>query len=60
MLSKADPSVSGVNATDEEGWAPLHSAVSIGNAEIVDILLDRGEMCLITKYIKQSICRNDL
>lgn len=42
MLSAADPSVNGVNATDEEGWAPIHSAASIGNLEIIQILLERG------------------
>ncbi|GFY98412.1 ankyrin repeat family protein [Actinidia rufa] len=42
MLSAADPSVSGINSTDEEGWAPLHSASSSGKVEIVDILLSGG------------------
>lgn len=42
ILSAADPSVSGINSADEEGWVPLHSAASIGNAEIVEILLSRG------------------
>lgn len=39
----ADPLVNGVNSADEEGWAPLHSAASSGNVEIVQILLSRGE-----------------
>ncbi|KAF7125023.1 hypothetical protein RHSIM_Rhsim12G0134100 [Rhododendron simsii] len=43
ILSAADPSVSGINSPDEEGWVPLHSAASIGNVEIVEILLSRGE-----------------
>lgn len=43
ILSAVDPSVSGVNSVDEEGWAPLHSAASSGNVEIVDILLGRGD-----------------
>lgn len=43
MLAKGDPAVSGVNSTDEEGWAPIHSASSSGNVEIVEILLTRGE-----------------
>ena len=43
MLSAADPSVSGINSTDEESWAPLHSASSNGKVEIVDILLGGGE-----------------
>lgn len=42
ILSAAEPSVSGVNSTDEEGWAPLHSAASNGSVEIVEILLSRG------------------
>lgn len=43
MLSEADPSVSGINSVDEEGWAPLHSAASSGHTEIVEILISRGE-----------------
>ncbi|KAF8709832.1 hypothetical protein HU200_029545 [Digitaria exilis] len=31
-----------LNAKDEEGWAPIHSAASTGNAQIIDILLKRG------------------
>ena len=31
-----------LNAKDEEGWAPIHSAASTGNAQIVEILLERG------------------
>ncbi|CBI27255.3 unnamed protein product, partial [Vitis vinifera] len=42
MLSEADPSVSGINSVDEEGWAPLHSAASSGHTEIVEILISRG------------------
>lgn len=41
ILSSASPSV--VNSSDEEGWAPLHSAASSGNLELVEILLNRGE-----------------
>lgn len=43
MISASDPSINGVNSKDEEGWAPIHSAASIGNAEIIEILLSRGE-----------------
>ncbi|KAE9453968.1 hypothetical protein C3L33_14118, partial [Rhododendron williamsianum] len=43
ILSAADPSVSGINSPDEEGWVPLHSVASIGNVEIVEILLSRGD-----------------
>ncbi|GMP93878.1 hypothetical protein CsSME_00043537 [Camellia sinensis var. sinensis] len=39
ILSAADPSATGINSADEEGWAPLHSASSSGNVEIVEILL---------------------
>ncbi|RLN40065.1 26S proteasome non-ATPase regulatory subunit 10 [Panicum miliaceum] len=31
-----------LNAKDEEGWAPIHSVASTGNAQIVEILLERG------------------
>lgn len=42
LLSEvADESV--VNSADEEGWAPIHSAASIGNVEIMEILLSKGE-----------------
>lgn len=44
MLSAADPSVNGVNTTDDEGWAPIHSAASIGNLKIMQILLERGTL----------------
>ncbi|KAG9152859.1 hypothetical protein Leryth_012477 [Lithospermum erythrorhizon] len=42
LLTAAEPSISGINSGDEEGWVPLHSAASSGNAEIVKLLLDRG------------------
>ncbi|KAF3656940.1 putative serine/threonine-protein phosphatase 6 regulatory ankyrin repeat subunit C-like isoform X2 [Capsicum annuum] len=42
ILAAADPSASGINSGDEEGWVPLHSAASSGNVEIVEILLNRG------------------
>ncbi|KAF4368205.1 hypothetical protein F8388_022838 [Cannabis sativa] len=35
ILSAVDEAASVVNSADEEGWAPLHSAASIGNSEIV-------------------------
>uniref|UniRef100_A0A0D6R704 Uncharacterized protein n=1 Tax=Araucaria cunninghamii TaxID=56994 RepID=A0A0D6R704_ARACU len=37
-----DPSVSGVNSSDEEGWTPLHSAVSSGKDNVVEVLLQAG------------------
>lgn len=58
ILAATDPSISGVNNTDEEGWSPLHSSASCGHVEIVQILLSRGEisyiyLCLyIFLYIK--------
>lgn len=42
VLSAIDESTSVINSADEEGWAPLHSAASIGNLEIVEVLLSRG------------------
>ena len=44
VLSAIDESASVINSADEEGWAPLHSAASIGNLEIVEILLSRGRI----------------
>ena len=38
-LRDGDPRI---NAGDENGWTPLHWAAVMGNAEVVDILLDRG------------------
>ncbi|KAI5678952.1 hypothetical protein M9H77_09902 [Catharanthus roseus] len=49
LLSASEPSVSGVNSVDDEGWAPLHSAASSGNADIVEILLSRGDVNLKNK-----------
>ncbi|KHG01708.1 ankrd52 [Gossypium arboreum] len=40
LSAAADESV--VNGIDEEGWAPIHSAASIGNLEIMEILLNKG------------------
>ncbi|KAK7849916.1 26s proteasome non-atpase regulatory subunit 10 [Quercus suber] len=37
VLSAIDESASVINSADEEGWAPLHSAASIGNLEIVEL-----------------------
>ena len=42
MLLSCDASVGVVNCADEEGWAPLHSAASIGSVEIVETLLSKG------------------
>ena len=44
VLSAIDESASVINSADEEGWAPLHSAASIGNLEIVEVLLSRGRI----------------
>ena len=44
MLSAIDESAIVINSADEEGWAPLHSAASIGNLEIVEVLLSRGRI----------------
>lgn len=45
LLSSVDESKTVINSKDDEGWAPLHSAASIGKAELVEILLTRG-LCL--------------
>ncbi|BBM99013.1 26S proteasome non-ATPase regulatory subunit 10 [Marchantia polymorpha subsp. ruderalis] len=37
-----DAAVSGINAGDDEGWTPLHSAVSGGKAAVVEVLLASG------------------
>ena len=42
MLSAIDESAIVINSADEEGWAPLHSAASIGNLEIVEVFFSRG------------------
>lgn len=42
LLSSVDDSKNVINSKDDEGWAPLHSAASIGNAELVQVLLTRG------------------
>lgn len=41
-----DEAAAVINSKDEEGWAPLHSASSIGNSEIVDALLSKGDICI--------------
>lgn len=58
MISAADPSTNGVNSKDEEGWAPIHSAASIGNAEIIEILLSRGEfrLMLLSRLRFRLVC----
>ncbi|XP_054775822.1 uncharacterized protein LOC129284383 [Prosopis cineraria] len=42
ILASAEGSAKVINSADEEGWAPIHSAASIGNLEIVETLLDKG------------------
>ncbi|PPD73777.1 hypothetical protein GOBAR_DD29296 [Gossypium barbadense] len=49
LSAAADESV--VNRIDEEGWAPIHSAASIGNLEIMEILLSKG-MCMYLNWFK--------
>ena len=46
-----DASVGVVNCADEEGWAPLHSAASIGSVEIVETLLSKGRSMLFIFFI---------
>lgn len=45
-----------VNAKDEEGWAPIHSAASTGNAEIIGILLERGTRWYLCNWAKFDFC----
>lgn len=42
ILAAADHSTNVINCADEEGWAPIHSAASIGRSDILDVLLSRG------------------
>ena len=43
ILATADQSTKLINCADEEGWAPIHSAASIGRSDILDILLSGGK-----------------
>ena len=52
MLSAIDESAIVINSADEEGWAPLHSAASIGNLEIVEVLLSRGRIFFFFFFIR--------
>jgi ankyrin repeat protein len=40
-----------LNAQDNEGWTPLHAAVSVGNLEVAKYLVSAGA--------KLNICNND-
>ncbi|KAH9298698.1 hypothetical protein KI387_030380, partial [Taxus chinensis] len=42
ILAGIEPSLTGVNGGDEEGWTPLHSAVSSGRDDVVEALLQAG------------------
>jgi len=42
ILLSCDASAEVINSGDEEGWAPVHSAASIGNSEILEALLNKG------------------
>lgn len=42
ILADAGQSTKLINCADEEGWAPIHSAASIGRSDILDILVSRG------------------
>lgn len=41
ILAGADLEGKVINSKDEEGWAPIHSAASIGNLDIIQILLSK-------------------
>lgn len=43
VLLAADESKNVINSVDEDGWSPLHSAASIGNSGIVELLLSKGK-----------------
>lgn len=51
LITSSDEAKTVINSKDDEGWAPLHSAASSGNAELVELLLTRGMLhtlvCLI-------------
>ena len=49
-----DSAASVLNAKDEEGWAPIHSAASSGNSQIIDILLERGTR--LARYVWAANC----
>lgn len=55
VLSDADEAASVINCADEEGWAPIHSAASIGHSEIMDILLSRGEKFVFRRCLLQLL-----
>jgi 26S proteasome non-ATPase regulatory subunit 10 len=55
LLAAGDEAAAGaVNGKDEEGWAPIHSVASSGNAKIVEILLDHGMIpcCLCCRLLQ--------
>lgn len=53
ILLSADASASVINSKDEEGWTPIHSAASIGNLEIVEALLSKGQCYVL--YLTSEI-----
>ncbi|XP_040957898.1 serine/threonine-protein phosphatase 6 regulatory ankyrin repeat subunit C [Gossypium hirsutum] len=57
LSAAADESV--VNGIDEEGWAPIHSAASIGNLEIMEILLSKADVTycyFLIYFFRRSKC----
>ncbi|KAL2349185.1 hypothetical protein Fmac_003185 [Flemingia macrophylla] len=53
ILSSCDGFAGVVNSADEEGWAPLHSAASIGSLEIVQTLLTKVVRLDVKKVVIQ-------
>ncbi|KAF3560072.1 hypothetical protein F2Q69_00017178 [Brassica cretica] len=51
LLSSVDESKTVINSKDDEVWAPLHSATSIGKAGLVEILLTRGLCCNLVSFL---------
>lgn len=56
MLANADPSLSGINCKDEEGWAPIHSSSSSGHAGVVEVLIEKGQFF----FIENHHCENSI
>lgn len=61
VLLAADESKNVINSVDEDGWSPLHSAASIGNSGIVELLLSKGKgvipsFCFMSFLALGSVC----
>ncbi|KAM0881262.1 hypothetical protein ACQ4PT_033053 [Festuca glaucescens] len=55
LLAAGDQAAaSAVNGKDEEGWAPIHSVASSGNAKIIEILLDQASCAADKGYLDRG------